>query len=82
MRIGKRRNKKPVRPKCPEHGRQMLVRCVIGRVQYRYCPVPECGESVQTVRKKQSRRRQRRKEASPAAAETQLPEQLIEKAKP
>jgi hypothetical protein len=54
------RYQKVVRPLCPVHGRQMLVRCVIGKVQYRYCPIPECGESIRTLRRKEPRQRQQR----------------------
>lgn len=74
----KRRDRKTVRPICPVHGRQMLVRCVVDLLQYRYCPEPDCCESVRTVRAKRPRRRKRREVASPAAVEKQVQEKANE----
>lgn len=39
-----------VRPRCPEHGGEMLVGRTVGCVQYRYCRVEGCGCAATTFR--------------------------------
>ena len=39
-----------VRPRCPEHGGEMLVGRTVGAVQYRYCTVAGCDCAVTTYR--------------------------------
>jgi hypothetical protein len=39
-----------VRPRCPEHGGEMLVGRTVGCVQYRYCTVEGCPCAVTTFR--------------------------------
>lgn len=39
-----------VRPRCPQHGGEMLVGRTVGSVQYRYCTVAGCNCAVTTFR--------------------------------
>jgi hypothetical protein len=39
-----------VRPRCPEHGGEMLVGRTVGSVQYRYCTVDGCPCATTTFR--------------------------------
>ena len=39
-----------VRPRCPEHGGEMLVGRTVGSVQYRYCTVEGCTCATTTFR--------------------------------
>jgi hypothetical protein len=39
-----------VRPRCPEHGGEMLVGRTVGSVQYRYCTVEGCPCATTTFR--------------------------------
>jgi hypothetical protein len=56
---------KRLRPHCPVHNVQLLVGRTVGAVQYRYCTVPGCHESIRTERKLKP---DRRVEFSPAQA--------------
>jgi hypothetical protein len=48
--IDRPRRPPPARPVCPLHDVPLLVGRTRGRIQYRYCPVAGCHESIRTVR--------------------------------
>jgi hypothetical protein len=50
MRRRRPRNARTIRPCCPTHGVRLLVRRTIDDVQYRYCTVPGCCETLRTRR--------------------------------
>lgn len=45
-----RRKRRSLLPTCYKHRKPMLVRRVVGDLQYRYCPVPGCRVTLRTMR--------------------------------